>query len=183
MNERLLRRRAEAAIRSPSSKQASIVFSLPAYVKRTSLMSIETMSMSTIGRLRVSAVTVTFDRVGEQSRYSFLTLCFNVARDEDANWLHSCVRAEIRQSTTKRCNTATPRQRYRRIRSDPNGPDRLLHTDLTGFRVIDIEGVQIIPAAAPSHPMAQANEAGPPQSSDFSPTCSFGTTCGGQPGH
>jgi enoyl-CoA hydratase/carnithine racemase len=31
---------------------------------------------------------------------------------------HDCVRAEIRQSTTKPSNTATPRQRYCRARSD-----------------------------------------------------------------
>jgi DNA-binding transcriptional LysR family regulator len=42
-----------------------------------------------------------------------------------------------------------------------------LHMDMTGFRVIDIAGVQIIPVAAPGHPLAQASEAGPPRSSDF----------------
>ena len=39
--------------------------------------------------------------------------------------------------------------------------------DMTGFRRIDIEGVQIIPVAAPGHPLAQANEAAPPQARDF----------------
>jgi DNA-binding transcriptional LysR family regulator len=47
------------------------------------------------------------------------------------------------------------------------GVGSLLHMDMTGFRVIDIEGVQIIPVAAPGHPLAGANEAGSPQSSDF----------------
>jgi hypothetical protein len=37
-----------------------------------------------------------------------------------------------------------------------------LHMDMTGFRRIDIEGVQFIPAAAPSHPLANASEAAPP---------------------
>jgi hypothetical protein len=33
---------------------------------------------------------------------------------------------------------------------------------MTGFRRIDIEGVQFILAAAPSHPLANASEAAPP---------------------
>jgi DNA-binding transcriptional LysR family regulator len=47
------------------------------------------------------------------------------------------------------------------------GVGNLLHMDLTGFRIIDIEGVLIIPVAAPNHPLAKANEAGPPRVSDF----------------
>jgi DNA-binding transcriptional LysR family regulator len=47
------------------------------------------------------------------------------------------------------------------------GVGSLVHMDLTGFRVVDIEGVNIIPVAAPSHPLAQPNEARPPRSSDF----------------
>jgi DNA-binding transcriptional LysR family regulator len=42
-----------------------------------------------------------------------------------------------------------------------------LHMDLTGFRIVDLEGVLIIPVAAPSHPLAQVNEVGPPRMSDF----------------
>jgi DNA-binding transcriptional LysR family regulator len=42
-----------------------------------------------------------------------------------------------------------------------------VHMDMTGFRRIDIVGVRIIPVAAPSHPLAQANEAAPLQASDF----------------
>jgi DNA-binding transcriptional LysR family regulator len=42
-----------------------------------------------------------------------------------------------------------------------------LHMDMTGFRRIDIKGVQVIPVAAPSHPLAQASEAAPPQARDF----------------
>ena len=39
--------------------------------------------------------------------------------------------------------------------------------DMTGFRRVDIESVQIIPVAAPSHPLAKASEAAPLQASDF----------------
>jgi DNA-binding transcriptional LysR family regulator len=42
-----------------------------------------------------------------------------------------------------------------------------LHMDMTGFRRIDIKGVQVIPVAAPSHPLASASEAAPPQARDF----------------
>jgi DNA-binding transcriptional LysR family regulator len=42
-----------------------------------------------------------------------------------------------------------------------------LHMDLTGFRIVDLEGVLIIPVAAPSHPLAEVNEVGPPRMSDF----------------
>jgi DNA-binding transcriptional LysR family regulator len=42
-----------------------------------------------------------------------------------------------------------------------------LHMDLTGFRVIDIEGVLLIPVAAPNHPLARVDEVGPPRVSDF----------------
>jgi DNA-binding transcriptional LysR family regulator len=39
--------------------------------------------------------------------------------------------------------------------------------DLTGFHRIDIKGVQVIPVAAPNHPLAKASEAAPPQARDF----------------
>ena len=39
--------------------------------------------------------------------------------------------------------------------------------DMTGFRRVDIESVQIIPVAAPSHPLAKVSEAAPLQASDF----------------
>jgi DNA-binding transcriptional LysR family regulator len=42
-----------------------------------------------------------------------------------------------------------------------------LHMDMTGFRRIDIKGVQVIPVAAPGHPLAQASEAAPLQARDF----------------
>jgi DNA-binding transcriptional LysR family regulator len=42
-----------------------------------------------------------------------------------------------------------------------------LHIDMTGFRRIDIEGVQFIPVAAPSHPLAKAGQAVPLQARDF----------------
>jgi DNA-binding transcriptional LysR family regulator len=42
-----------------------------------------------------------------------------------------------------------------------------LNMDMTGFRRIDIEGVECIPVAAPSHPLAKASEAGPLQAGDF----------------
>ena len=45
--------------------------------------------------------------------------------------------------------------------------------DMTGFCRVAIKGVQLIPVAAPSHPLAQVERgcsaAGPP----FRPTCSF----------
>ena len=47
------------------------------------------------------------------------------------------------------------------------GVGSFLHMDMTGFRRIDIEGVRIIPVAAPSHPLAQASEAAPRQATDF----------------
>jgi len=47
------------------------------------------------------------------------------------------------------------------------GVGSLLHMDMTGFRRIDIEGVQIIPVAAPNHPLAQASEAASPEARDF----------------
>ena len=47
------------------------------------------------------------------------------------------------------------------------GVGSLLHMDMTGFRRLDIEGVRIIPVAAPSHPLANSSEATPPQASDF----------------
>jgi DNA-binding transcriptional LysR family regulator len=42
-----------------------------------------------------------------------------------------------------------------------------LHMNMTGFRRIDIKGVQVIPVAAPIHPLAKAGEAAPPQARDF----------------
>jgi DNA-binding transcriptional LysR family regulator len=42
-----------------------------------------------------------------------------------------------------------------------------LHMDMTGFRRIDIKGVQVIPVAAPGHPLAQASGAASPQARDF----------------
>jgi hypothetical protein len=39
--------------------------------------------------------------------------------------------------------------------------------DMTGFRRVDIVSVQIIPVAAPGHPLAKANETAPLQASDF----------------
>ena len=42
-----------------------------------------------------------------------------------------------------------------------------LHMDMTGFRRIDIKGVQFIPVAAPGHPLAQASQAAPPPARDF----------------
>jgi DNA-binding transcriptional LysR family regulator len=39
--------------------------------------------------------------------------------------------------------------------------------EMTGFRRIDIESVQIIPVASPDHPLAQASKAAPRQASDF----------------
>jgi DNA-binding transcriptional LysR family regulator len=42
-----------------------------------------------------------------------------------------------------------------------------LHMDMTGFRRIDIEGVQLIPVAAPRHPLAKVSEAAPRQARDF----------------
>jgi DNA-binding transcriptional LysR family regulator len=42
-----------------------------------------------------------------------------------------------------------------------------LHIDMTGFRRIEIKGVQVIPVAAPNHPLAKASEAAPLQARDF----------------
>jgi DNA-binding transcriptional LysR family regulator len=42
-----------------------------------------------------------------------------------------------------------------------------LHMDMTGFRRIDIAGVQVVPVAAPTHPLARASKATPPQARDF----------------
>jgi DNA-binding transcriptional LysR family regulator len=39
--------------------------------------------------------------------------------------------------------------------------------DLTGFRHVRIAGVQLIPVAAPSHPLASANIAAQPRARDF----------------
>lgn len=47
------------------------------------------------------------------------------------------------------------------------GVGNVLHMDMTGLRRIDIEGVHVIPVAAPSHPLAKASEAAPPQARDF----------------
>jgi DNA-binding transcriptional LysR family regulator len=42
-----------------------------------------------------------------------------------------------------------------------------LHMDMTGFHRTQIEGVQLIPVAAPSHPLAKAGEAAPLPARDF----------------
>jgi DNA-binding transcriptional LysR family regulator len=42
-----------------------------------------------------------------------------------------------------------------------------LHMDLTGLRQIDIAGVQVIPVAAPDHPLASAREAARAGTRDF----------------
>jgi DNA-binding transcriptional LysR family regulator len=47
------------------------------------------------------------------------------------------------------------------------GVGSVLHMDMTGLRRIDIPGVQIIPVAAPAHPLAKASETNPPQARDF----------------
>src|SRR5258708_23559351 len=47
------------------------------------------------------------------------------------------------------------------------GVGNLLHMDLTGFRSVDVEGVLIIPGAAPDHPLAKANGANPARLSNF----------------
>jgi DNA-binding transcriptional LysR family regulator len=46
------------------------------------------------------------------------------------------------------------------------GIGSMLHMDMTGFRHIGVKGVQIIPVAAPGHPLAPAKGA-PPQARDF----------------
>jgi DNA-binding transcriptional LysR family regulator len=46
------------------------------------------------------------------------------------------------------------------------GVGNVLHMDVTGFRQIDIAGVQVIPVAAPNHPLASANEAAPSGAGD-----------------
>ena len=47
------------------------------------------------------------------------------------------------------------------------GVGSLIHMDMTGLRRIDLKGVQIIPVAAPSHPLAKTSEIDPPQARDF----------------
>jgi DNA-binding transcriptional LysR family regulator len=47
------------------------------------------------------------------------------------------------------------------------GVGSVLHMDMTGFRRTDIAGVQIIPVAAPDHPLARANESAPLEARDF----------------
>jgi DNA-binding transcriptional LysR family regulator len=47
------------------------------------------------------------------------------------------------------------------------GVGGVLHMDTTGFRRIDIKGVQMIPVAAPDHPLAQASKATAPKARDF----------------
>jgi DNA-binding transcriptional LysR family regulator len=47
------------------------------------------------------------------------------------------------------------------------GVGNVLHMDVTGFRQIDIAGVHVIPVAAPSHPLASANEAAPSGARDY----------------
>jgi DNA-binding transcriptional LysR family regulator len=47
------------------------------------------------------------------------------------------------------------------------GVGNVLHMDTTGFRQIDIAGVQVIPVAAPSHPLASATVAAQPWARDF----------------
>jgi DNA-binding transcriptional LysR family regulator len=48
------------------------------------------------------------------------------------------------------------------------GVGSVLHMDMTGLQRVDIEGVRVIPVAAPSHPLARMNEAAAPlQARDF----------------
>ena len=47
------------------------------------------------------------------------------------------------------------------------GVGSVLHMDMTGLRHVDIAGVQIIPVAAPAHPLAKASEKNPLQMRDF----------------
>jgi DNA-binding transcriptional LysR family regulator len=48
------------------------------------------------------------------------------------------------------------------------GVGSVMHINMTGFQRLDIEGVRVIPVAAPGHPLARANEAAPPpQARDF----------------
>jgi DNA-binding transcriptional LysR family regulator len=47
------------------------------------------------------------------------------------------------------------------------GVGSVLHMDMTGFRRIDIEAVEIIAVAAPGHPLAKASAAAPLQARDF----------------
>jgi len=47
------------------------------------------------------------------------------------------------------------------------GVGSMVHMDMTGFRHVGIEGVQLIPVAAPIHPLAHANEAAPLEAHDF----------------
>jgi DNA-binding transcriptional LysR family regulator len=45
------------------------------------------------------------------------------------------------------------------------GVGNALHMDMTGIQRVDIEGVRVIPVAAPGHPLARTNEAAPPPQS------------------
>jgi DNA-binding transcriptional LysR family regulator len=48
------------------------------------------------------------------------------------------------------------------------GVGSMVHINMTGLHRVDIEGVRVIPVAAPSHPLARTNEAAPPlQARDF----------------
>ena len=47
------------------------------------------------------------------------------------------------------------------------GVGNTLHMDMTGFRQIDIPGVQLVPVAARGHPLASANEARQPRTRDY----------------
>jgi DNA-binding transcriptional LysR family regulator len=48
------------------------------------------------------------------------------------------------------------------------GVGNWIHMNVTGFHQVDIEGVRVIPVAAPTHPLAQKSEtAPPPQARDF----------------
>ena len=47
------------------------------------------------------------------------------------------------------------------------GIGSMIHMDLTGFRHVGIAGVQLIPVAAPHHPLASANVATQPRARDF----------------
>jgi DNA-binding transcriptional LysR family regulator len=47
------------------------------------------------------------------------------------------------------------------------GVGSLMHMEMTGFRRIALEGVRLVPVAAPTHPLANASETNPPQALDF----------------
>lgn len=47
------------------------------------------------------------------------------------------------------------------------GVGNQLHMDTTGFRFVDLESVQMIPVAAPDHPLARASDAEPREAKDF----------------